>query len=359
LFGRRRAYQRKVAVADFDAVCSGDIYVFESADPTKLLPGLLPFICQTDEFFGHAVGTSAGSLSPRTNWSSLASYELTLPPLDEQQRALDLLACMRSVSELHQDAVRCADQLFASSLEHFMASGTGKKTPVRTRSITHPPSWKVHELSQRALVERGVFAHRPRNLPEFFGGRYPFVQTGDIAASRGTLAGASQRLSELGRSYSRSFPPGTILITVAAVIGATAITTEETWCPDSVAGILPLSERVNVRFLEYALRRLRPVLEHQEATRTAQKNINLMTLRPLLVALPERPEQDEIVATLLSLEERESSLRARASRARELATLNRRQPDPEDVTSRPTRRRRRGSAATARCRSDPRRSRTS
>jgi restriction endonuclease S subunit len=78
---------------------------------------------------------------------------------------------------------------------------------------------------------------------------------------------------------------------------------------------------VNVRFLEYALRRLRPVLEHQEATRTAQKNINLMTLRPLLVAIPERPEQDEIVATLMSLEERESSLRARASRARALATL--------------------------------------
>lgn len=46
LFGKRRAYQRKVAVADFDAVCSGDIYVFESADSKRLLPELLPFICQ-------------------------------------------------------------------------------------------------------------------------------------------------------------------------------------------------------------------------------------------------------------------------------------------------------------------------
>ena len=86
LFGKRRAYQRKVAVADFDAVCSGDIYVFESANPGKLLPELLPFLCQTDAFFDYAVGTSAGSLSPRTNWTSLAEYEFALPPLEEQRR---------------------------------------------------------------------------------------------------------------------------------------------------------------------------------------------------------------------------------------------------------------------------------
>jgi type I restriction enzyme S subunit len=91
LFGKRRAYQRKVAVADFDGVCSGDIYVLESADPSRLLPELLPFICQTDGFFEHAVGTSAGSLSPRTNWTNLAIYEFALPPLEEQQRLVSAL----------------------------------------------------------------------------------------------------------------------------------------------------------------------------------------------------------------------------------------------------------------------------
>src|SRR5438309_467663 len=44
LFGKRRAYQRKVALADFDAICSGDIYVFESANSDRLLPELLPFV---------------------------------------------------------------------------------------------------------------------------------------------------------------------------------------------------------------------------------------------------------------------------------------------------------------------------
>jgi hypothetical protein len=62
LFGKRRAYQRKVAVANFEGVCSGDIYVLEPRN-SALWPSLLPFICQTDAFFEHAIGTSAGSLS--------------------------------------------------------------------------------------------------------------------------------------------------------------------------------------------------------------------------------------------------------------------------------------------------------
>jgi hypothetical protein len=51
-----------------------------------LLPELLPFICQTDAFFDHAVGTSAGSLSPRTNWTSLADFEFALPVYRIQHR---------------------------------------------------------------------------------------------------------------------------------------------------------------------------------------------------------------------------------------------------------------------------------
>lgn len=90
LFGKRRAYQRKVAVADFSGVCSGDIYVLEPADE-RLLAEILPFLCQTERFFEHAVGTSAGSLSPRTNWKQLSEYEFALPPLEEQRRIVGAL----------------------------------------------------------------------------------------------------------------------------------------------------------------------------------------------------------------------------------------------------------------------------
>ena len=116
LFGKRRAYQRKVAVADFSGVCSGDIYVLETKDAQVLLPELLPFICQTDAFFDHAVGTSAGSLSPRTNWTSLADFEFMLPPMDEQQRLIRLLLNAEAARTAAEDAATHSEKLRKSLL---------------------------------------------------------------------------------------------------------------------------------------------------------------------------------------------------------------------------------------------------
>lgn len=120
LFGKRRAYQRKVAVADFSGVCSGDIYVLETKDVQILLPDLLPFICQTDAFFDHAVGTSAGSLSPRTNWTSLADFEFPLAPLDEQSRLVDAFQALKQTGEAHRRVGEIADQLVRSLLSDVL-----------------------------------------------------------------------------------------------------------------------------------------------------------------------------------------------------------------------------------------------
>lgn len=123
LFGKRRAYQRKVAVASFDGVCSGDIYVFESVN-TDLLPELLPFICQTDRFFHHAVGTSSGSLSPRTNWKQLADYEFILPPLDDQHRAVQILQSAMDCVATVTVACERQSQLERAYILDFFANGS-------------------------------------------------------------------------------------------------------------------------------------------------------------------------------------------------------------------------------------------
>jgi type I restriction enzyme, S subunit len=104
LFGRRRAYQRKAAVAPFDGICSGDIIVME-AKPDKLLPELLPFLIHTDGFFDYAIQTSAGSLSPRTKWSHLAKYEFALPPLDEQRRIAEVLTAVEESLERYNGLI--------------------------------------------------------------------------------------------------------------------------------------------------------------------------------------------------------------------------------------------------------------
>lgn len=98
LFGKRRAYQRKVAVPAFDGICSGDILVFEPSG-SDVLPSFLPYLAQSDGFFDHALGTSAGSLSPRTKWQELAKYEFALPPIEGQKRIVEVLAASSDVRE--------------------------------------------------------------------------------------------------------------------------------------------------------------------------------------------------------------------------------------------------------------------
>lgn len=82
--------------------------MFETKDPDVLLPELLPFLCQTDGFFEHAVGTSAGSLSPRTNWTQLATYEFALPPLEEQRRIAEVFSAADQVHNCLLDALSAA-----------------------------------------------------------------------------------------------------------------------------------------------------------------------------------------------------------------------------------------------------------
>jgi restriction endonuclease S subunit len=102
LFGKRRAYLKKVAVADFDGICSGDILVIR-AKAMKMLQGLLPYYISADAFIQHAVSTSAGSLSPRTKWKDLAELEVSIPDIKTQEKILEVLQQFdKTVTQLKQ-----------------------------------------------------------------------------------------------------------------------------------------------------------------------------------------------------------------------------------------------------------------
>jgi type I restriction enzyme S subunit len=102
LFGKRRAYLKKVAVADFDGICSGDILVIR-AKAKKMLQGLLPYYISADTFIQHAVSTSAGSLSPRTKWKDLAELEVSIPDIKTQSTILEVLQQLdNTVNQLKQ-----------------------------------------------------------------------------------------------------------------------------------------------------------------------------------------------------------------------------------------------------------------
>lgn len=121
LFGRRRAYQRKAALAEFDGICSGDIIVME-AKPEMLEPSLLPFLVHSEAFYRWAVSTSAGSLSPRTKFKHLAEFEFKLPPLSVQKEISDLLKSMDSLEEKYSGKVLSLERLYQVTIENYFSN---------------------------------------------------------------------------------------------------------------------------------------------------------------------------------------------------------------------------------------------
>ena len=136
LFGRRRAYLKKAAVAPFDGICSGDITVIE-AKPDRILPELLPFIIQNDDLFEFAVGKSAGSLSPRVKWEHLKNYEFELPDMEKQKELAELLWAMDNTKKSYQKLIAATDELVKSQFIEMFGD-----------PIKNPLGWPTMTLDQ-------------------------------------------------------------------------------------------------------------------------------------------------------------------------------------------------------------------
>ena len=90
LYGSRRTYLKKVAVAEWDGVTANTTFVLEAIEG-KLLQELLPWLMLSESFTKHSVQESKGSTNPYINFPDIAKFEFNLPPLDQQRRISEIL----------------------------------------------------------------------------------------------------------------------------------------------------------------------------------------------------------------------------------------------------------------------------
>ena len=154
LFGRRRAYLKKAAIAPFDGICSGDITVIE-ADPDKILPELLPFIIQNDNLFDFAVGKSAGSLSPRVKWEHLKNYEFELPDMDKQKELAEILWAIDDTKKSYQKLIAATDELVKSQFIEMFGDPRD-----------NPKGYPIKSLSEIASYWNGL-TYKPKDVADF------------------------------------------------------------------------------------------------------------------------------------------------------------------------------------------------
>ena len=114
LYGSRRTYLKKVAVADFEGICSNTTFVLETKDENKLRQRLLPFIMLTDDFTKWSISKSKGSTNPYILFSDLANYEFELPDINKQDELVKLLWQAYATKESYREMIRATDEMVKS-----------------------------------------------------------------------------------------------------------------------------------------------------------------------------------------------------------------------------------------------------
>ncbi|ASG07657.1 type I restriction endonuclease subunit S [Vibrio anguillarum] len=286
LFGKRRPYLKKAAIAEFDGICSGDIIVLDPHFNKNWGP-FIPFLIHSERFWAWAIKHSSGSLSPRTKYSEISRFELpcfTSESLDKLTRVCEKLEELYFLCESSFESTLTLSRIVISEL-------------VKSKD-------SYDELSLSELVKRDKSIS------------YGIVQTGkghdDVRCLRvvdivngnpkyDELIGTSNEISD---SYSKTVvTEGDITFALRGEIGAVYRVTKEFEGCNLTRGLALISvkdELCSSRYIYWMLQS--EYVKRQLAERTngsALKEIPLKELRKIKVPMLKNRTEQEILANCL------------------------------------------------------------
>ncbi len=280
LYGSRRTYLRKVAVADFDGICANTTFVMEPKNSEELLPEFLPFLMQTDAFNDFSVKNSKGSVNPYINFSDLALFEFVLPPSDDQARLVEALAGLEESLESTEYLSAAADRLrYSLMIDHFETSYS------EYRKVSEIGKWHSGGTPSRANSS-------------FWGGSTLWISPKDMKLAE--LDSAEETLTAEGvEAGSKLMPKDTIMIVVRGMILAHTFPVARTLVPAAFnqdMKALVVSDEYRPKYVQYwfeyaAPRYLRLVSESSHGTKRLESD----KLFSLAVPTIDLDEQDAFI----------------------------------------------------------------
>lgn len=313
LYGSRRTYLRKVAVADFDGICANTTFVLEPKNAEELLPEYLPFLMQTDAFNEFSVKNSKGSVNPYINFSDLAQFEVALPPMEEQRSAIALLKAATDQCYAIEDAFIAAGRM----LQAFKDSQLGSDGSAEA---------KPYQLADLLLgsPESGCSAP-PKDAATGY-----FV-LGLAALSRdGYGSGDFKPVEPTNKMLAAKLSTGDMLIsrsnTVDRVgyVGIFSDDRNDVSFPDTMMRLKPNPALVFPGFLE-ALLQTTSAREHlmriAAGTSASMKKINRANLLQMRLDVPNLDAQESVLGQLQESKSVMAAQKSRLGAARQLAKL--------------------------------------
>lgn len=314
LYGSRRTYLRKVAVADFDGVCANTTFVC-GPSTERLLPEFLPFVMQTEHFHANSIAKSKGSVNPYINWGDIASFEFRLPPVHEQRRIVALLRAADAAAQAYERVVALVETSVQASLDEQLNGG----------------DWSEHSCAE--LVKG-----RPRNGLSVVANDeergFPTLSIGAVQRGRVVPAGYT-KYAEVEREVVQQFVlrEGDVLVvrgngnrSLTGRCGLVSRTPDDCFYPDLLIRLVFDDSKVRPEF--GAMQWNSPYVQRELTKRTKSTNgiwkVNGKDVAQQVLRVPPLTVQDDFLRRVASLRRLEAAGQRRLEQTRDLraALLN-------------------------------------
>lgn len=276
LYGSRRTYLKKIAVADFEGICANTTFVLETKDPLVLEQRLLPFIMLSKDFTTWSIAKSKGSTNPYVLFSDLADFEFELPPLEEQKVLADKLWAAYRLKEAYKKLLVATDEMLKSQfIEMF-----GDSSVVR--------------LEDKIATQSGGTPNT-KKLKYYEGGNIPWLSSSEV--NQGYIFSTEKFITQEGldNSSARWIPKDSVLIAMyGATAGRVGLSTIPLTTNQAVCALLPCSS-FNPIFLYYAVCQKTPWMISQ-CRGAAQPNISQGIIRSMELPIPPMAKQMQFVS---------------------------------------------------------------
>lgn len=161
---------------------------------------------------------------------------------------------------------------------------------------------KKYKLADLGFLGRGKSKHRPRNDISLFGGKYPFIQTGEIKAANLYISEYEKTYNEKGLAQSKLWNENTLCITIAANIAETAILKIKACFPDSIVGFIANENLCNVYYVKYYIDYIKNKMQSVSGG-ACQDNLSLDKIDYFDINIPDVKIQNKIAKILLNYDD--------------------------------------------------------
>lgn len=221
LFGKRRAYQKKVAIAPFDGIFSAHGMVLRPKE-NVIDKDFFPLFINSDYFLDAAIKISVGSLSPTVNWKDLKELEFNLPSLEEQKNISKILWSVNDTIEAYKKLTALTDELVKA---YFSEKIEGQ----------YPYTLLGNEIK---TTSGGTPSRKKREY--YDNGTIPWLTSGEI--NQGIISHVENCITEegLANSSAKWIPANSVVIAMyGATAGAVGLLRIATTTNQAVCSLLP------------------------------------------------------------------------------------------------------------------------